>query len=225
MSSPSKRSSTPGSVPDAHRAEVRRALAEALVEQIEILRGVHNVADDLGDGPAWCHYRGGPWPIPHDSVFDFHSTPPGYEWLDEFARSASEVLNAARGRDETVIAHGDWYAGNVLFDGARLVGAFDWDLIVESEAFVAGLSAGSFPAGVAFGAPDPDEVVAFLAEFDRARRRPFSTEQQETAVAAACWVLAYNARCQLSRTSDEPTAGTYLAMLRDRRGDYASLRW
>src|SRR5438445_389614 len=71
---------------DAHQPETRRAMARALAEQIEILRSARADLAALSDAPAWAAYEEGPWPVPHDPIFDFTTTPPGLEWLDRLAR-------------------------------------------------------------------------------------------------------------------------------------------
>ncbi len=99
---------TTGRVGDASQAAVRRSLAASLALQVELLRSLP--AQPLRPGaPAWAQYDGGPWPEPHDPIFDFSSTPDEYTWLDDVAADAATVLRACSGRD--VIGHSDWYAG------------------------------------------------------------------------------------------------------------------
>lgn len=70
----------------------------------------------LTDPPA--RYRAGPWPVPHDTILDFTSTPAGYGWLDELAAAAADRAGSVAG--PTVIGHSDWYARNLrLADGSR----------------------------------------------------------------------------------------------------------
>ena len=68
--------------------------------------------------------------------------------------------------------------------------------------------------------PSPEEVAAFLADYEDARARRFTGEQQVAAAAAATWVMAYNARCVvcLEQLGSEVEAGYALAML-DRHRD------
>ena len=54
-------------------------MAQALLEQIRILRSVPELRSGLLKPPAWAAYDQGPWPIPHDPIFDFTTTPVGYE--------------------------------------------------------------------------------------------------------------------------------------------------
>lgn len=189
---------TQGVDEDARQPKLRRALVSSLLEHIDLLRDQPAIARRLVTRPAWTEYRGGPWPRPHDSIFDFSTTPTGWEWMAAVAQRATEEIATLRdhGADlgGQVIGHGDWYAGNVRFEDGRVVAAFDWDLIVEDEAVLVGLSAGGFTTD---GAPSPDDVSGFIDDA-AALRGGFSSEQTRAATAAARWVLAFNARCQLS---------------------------
>ena len=73
-------------------------------------------------------------------------------------------------------------------------------------------------------APAPDEARAFLIDYETARAERFSPGQQAAAAAAATWVMAYNARCQLSADATD-VSGSPLATLSTHRHDYLSLRW
>jgi len=82
-----------------------------------------------------------------------------------------------------------------------VVAAYDWDsLVAEPEPVIAGYAAGSHTLGNAIGpgAPTPEEVGTFLTEYAEHRPDAFTPAGRATAAAAAVWVLAYNARCQLS---------------------------
>jgi Phosphotransferase enzyme family len=149
----------------------------------------------LPPGPAWTRYSHGPWPPPHDPVFDFTSTPTQWSWLDTFAREAADELLALRSHDALVIGHGDWYDGNARFDDGQVVAVFDWDLMVETEAVLVGLAAGGY---LTAGAPSPSEAAAFVHDVEDARGAAFTATQRRAASAAGRWVLAFNARCELS---------------------------
>jgi hypothetical protein len=220
---------------DAHRAVTRRAMARALADQVRLLRSVPAL---LGSGlrtpPAWAAYEHGPWPTPHDPLFDFTCTPAGFAWLDHVAGQAAAALIPRRPPD--VIGHSDWVCQNLRFsrsgpDGQDEVSAaYDWDsLLAESEPVLAGMVAGAYTEGSRAGdtAPSPQEVVAFLAEYEDYRRIPFSIQDQTGAAAAATWVLAYNARCGLSTAHDVPAReGSPLGVLARYGGAaYLRLRW
>jgi hypothetical protein len=151
-----------------------------------------------------------------------------YEWLDRVAQDASDALVPRAAPD--VIGHGDWVCHNVRFAGCAVSAAYDWDsLIGASEPVLAGLSAGAHTEGSleSGDAPAPDEVAAFLADYDKCRASPFAAAEQSTAVAAATWVMAYNARCALSAVESGYTPGerSALSMLSRHRATYLSLRW
>ncbi len=180
---------------NAHQPAIRKTMAKSLAMQPEILRAMP-AAMLAKDPPAWASYAGGPWPTPHDPIFDFNKTEPGYQWLDDLAAEAARVLGPPTAPE--VIGHSDWVCQNVRFAHGEVVASYDWDsLIGQSEAVLAGFGAGSFTEGSTAGAsaPSPEEVAAFLADYDGSLERRFTGEQQVVAAAAATWVIAYNARC------------------------------
>ncbi|WP_432524277.1 phosphotransferase [Kineococcus sp. SYSU DK006] len=214
---------------DAREPRVRRALAVSLAEQVALLRSVPAAALRPG-APAWVRYEHGPWPAPHDPIFDFSSTLDGYAWLDDLAARAAAVLSDCPGSE--VIGHSDWYRGNALFadglEGPAVCAAFDWDsLAARPEAVIAGLSAGSHTLGGAGegAAPTPAQAAAFLDDYDSARFQAFTAAERAGAAAAACWALAYNARCELSflPLEDAAAPGTPLQVLSEHRNAYLEL--
>jgi hypothetical protein len=213
---------------DAHVATTRQAMARALSEQIRILRSVLQLKSHLLTPPGWADYAGGPWPPPHDPIFDFTTTPDGFEWLDHIARSAAEALGPRQPPD--TIGHCDWVCQNLRFNQDGVCAAYDWDsLLAETEPVLVGIAAGAFTEGsiTGTGAPTPQEVVAFVSEYDATRPHPFSKSEQTAAAAAATWVLAYNARCDLSASAfgTLAPAGSPLHTL-SRYGDsYLTLQW
>lgn len=228
---------------NAHRPPVRRALARSLADQVELLRALpaHH-RDALRHPPAWAVHQHGPWPTPHDPIFDFTTTPPEHAWIDEVAGRASAVINRPGAPPaERVVGHSDWYCGNVRFsptaqddDGehgeVRVTSAWDWDsVVVESEAVIAGMAAASFTDSSTSGAqsPTPEEAGAFLADLDAARQRPFTGEEQVTAAAVVAWTLAYNARCLVDVAAMGLTvpAGSTLDALAEHGDAYLALRW
>lgn len=96
--------------------------------------------------------------------------------------------------------------------------AYDWDsLVADSEPVIAGFAAGSYTASNPVGsdAPTPTEVAAFLREYADRRPTAFTSSGRTAASAAATWVLAYNARCELSQLLPDtpPQAGSSLSAL------------
>jgi Ser/Thr protein kinase RdoA (MazF antagonist) len=211
-----------GTVEDARRPPIRQAMAVSLAEQVELLAevpgGTGALASRLGPGPAWTRYAGGPWPEPHDPVFDFSTSPAGWEWLDDYAREATADLVRLRGTSERVIGHADWYAGNLRFADDRVVAAFDWQLFAEHEAVIVGLSAGGY---LGAEAPSPADVAHYLADYHCARS--LSDEGWCAAAAAARWMLAFNARCGLALLDGTPAPDSPLHRLSTARSDYRLL--
>jgi hypothetical protein len=116
------------------------------------------------------------------------------------------------------------------FSDGRVSAAYDWDsLLAHHEPVLAGLCAGSYTEGSTHGtlAPSPDEVAAFLTEYAVARRTSFSRSQRRAAVAAATWVLAYNARCvlDLPALGIAVPEGSALSMLARHGRAYLDLNW
>jgi hypothetical protein len=215
-----------GSPADAHDPAVRAGMAASFADQLHLLAQM-DLPVALTERPAWTNHSAGPWPTPHDPIFDFSTTPSGFEWLDIFAQRASDALTATH--FAPAVGHSDWVCGNVLLSDATVTGAFDWDsLVIDSEPVLAGRAAGGFTSGSTSGAvtPSPQEILAFLGDYERCRPTPFAPEQRTAALAAARWNLAYNARCVLSYFGpDSPdAAGLALDALAHHRDEYGALR-
>ncbi len=215
----------PGHAPDGRLPATRRLLAEGLARQVEILRDHHHLATRVGPGPSWCHYQSGPWPIPHDPIVDFRTTPNGFEWLDDFAQRAADQILAHRDPDDVVLGHADWYAGNVIVTDGALTGSFDWELVADSEAVIAGFAAAFFAASSTGPTEQstPADVAAFLHDYARARAVPLTDREWRAAGAAAAWIIAFNARWSVALIdrgiAHEPT----IALARERGADYLHL--
>ena len=132
-----------GEIPDGRDPANRRLLAEGLVRHIELLRGEPDLLRRAGPGPSWCHYQAGPWPVPHDTIVDFRLTPSGFEWLDTHGQRAADQILTHRDADK-VVGHADWYAGNTAVVEGALVGTFDWELVADTEAVIAGFAASCY---------------------------------------------------------------------------------
>jgi Ser/Thr protein kinase RdoA (MazF antagonist) len=216
-----------GSTPDGRDPAGRLLLAEGLARHIEILRGQSDLVRGAGPGPSWCHYQSGPWPVPHDTIVDFRSTPGGFEWLDTFGQRAADQILANRDAETVVVGHADWYAGNAAVSRDVLVGTFDWELVADSEAVIAGFAAASYAASSTGGGglSTPDEVAAFMRDYDAVRVQPLSDRERRTAAGAAAWILAFNARWQVGLIGyglcDEAT----VTLVRERGDEYLSLVW
>jgi hypothetical protein len=217
-----------GEEEDAHDPQIRRAMAVSLAQQIQILKSAPVKPASLAPPPAWALYKNGPRPVSHDPIVDFSRTPEGYEWLDKLASRAAEVLQSHYQPDS--IGHCDWVCQNLRFAEGKVVAAYDWDsLIAESEPVLVGISAGAFTEGGTTDrdAPTPDEVVSYLCEYESGRSQKFTKDEQTLAVAAATWVLAYNARWVLGvqGLGILPGKGCSLFNLQDFGEEYLNLRW
>lgn len=62
-----------GDVGDARDPAMRRTMATSLVEQVALLQAVPAAAGST-DPPAWARWQHGPWPAPHDPIFDLTIT-------------------------------------------------------------------------------------------------------------------------------------------------------
>lgn len=219
---------TPGQPGDGHDPYVRQTMVGALATQIALLRQV-----SLGpalDPPAWARWRQGPWPTPHDPIFDFTRADPRWTWLDEFARTAAGDLTATRADcGPATIGHSDWTGLNVTVtsDGRSVAASYDWDSLThDTEPVIAGLAAGSHTQGSPTGPaiPTSEEVTDFIDRYSATRTGPFTPTQRRAAGAAARWVLAYNARCHaaLLPEAGDPAPGSTLEQLLRTRASYRS---
>jgi hypothetical protein len=183
-----------GEYRDARDPQIRRVIAEKLAELFRLtlplqpLPGLEPYSRPA-DAPLW--------PVPHNVLFDFEGTAAGAEWIDEIARSAKTPRDVRVG--QLVIGHGDWTVKHFRFDGVRPTVIYDWDsLNADFETIFVGGSAASFTyaeyvAGPLW--PDVPEAAAFLADYEQARRAPFSGEEWRAARAAAVYSRAYASRC------------------------------
>jgi hypothetical protein len=216
-----------GPRPDGRQPATRRLLADGLARHIEILRARTDLVGRAGAGPSWCRYQAGPWPVPHDSLVDFESTVAGFEWLDEFARRAADQILDNRNADPTVVGHADWYAGNTAVVDGRLVGVFDWELVADTEAVIAGFTASCYASSATGGGglSSPEEVAAFLQDYEEVRGQPLSDGGRRAAAAAAAWILAFNARWQVALIVHGMGDPATITLVRDHQEDYLSLSW
>ena len=215
-----------GAAPDGRAPGVRALLARGLAGHVELLRQDPALRERAGPGPSWCRYQHGPWPVPHDPIVDFSSCPPGYAWLDAYARRASEQVLHHRDGREVVVGHADWYAGNVAVAGGDLVGTYDWELVADAEAVVAGFAAASYASSSTSGGglSTPEEARAFLQDYEAARGLPFSGAEQRAAAAAVAWIVAFNARWEVALRGGDGDGPT-TALVRDRGEEYLTTTW
>jgi hypothetical protein len=172
------------------------AFAEPFARLIELAPLAGDVPD-LRPSPAWtawCHEEGGLWPWPDDRDIDLNAVD-GPSWVDDAGRSARDRLGA--GVAETMIGHGDWYAGNLCFTGDQLMVAHDWDsVIAESEAVLVGFAAAVYPTLSMGGESTVAETEDFIAAYAEASGGEFSAEELECCWAAGAWQRAFEAKKQ-----------------------------
>jgi Ser/Thr protein kinase RdoA (MazF antagonist) len=214
-----------GDTPDGRDPGSRLLLAGGLARHISILRYRSDFVRRAGSGPSWCHYQGGPWPVPHDTMVDFRSTPGGFAWLDTFGQRAADQIVAHRDASNVVVGHADWYAGNTAVAGGALIGTFDWELVADTEAVIAGFAAACYSASSTGGGglSTPEEVALFLRDYDTVRGRPLGGRERRTAAGAAAWILAFNARWQVGLIDHGLCHEETVSLVRDRGDDYLTL--
>ena len=216
-----------GARPNGRQPTNRRLLADGLARHIEILRAHPALVGRAGKGPSWCRYQDGPWPVPHDTLVDLGVTVAGYEWLDVFGRRAADQILDNREPDPVVVGHADWYAGNTAVADGRLVGVFDWQLVADTEAVIAGFTASCYAASASGGGglSSPTEVAVFLQDYEEVRRQRLSDGGRRAAAAAAAWILAFNARWQVGLIVHDMCDYSVIDLVRDHQEDYLSLTW
>jgi hypothetical protein len=191
-----------GAFLDAHELSVRSAFATTLAWFLTI-------ATDSGVRPRRPFFPLGDdalWPVPHNALFDFEATAAGAERIDEIARAAKALRDAPVGRE--VVGHTDWSVKHVRFDDdLRPTVLYDWDsLTTDQEPRIVGDAMANFTyteeVEVESHWPSPDESLAFLAEYERARGIPFDDDERRSAHGAAVYLGAYVARCGWAYSRD-----------------------
>jgi hypothetical protein len=175
-----------------------RVSAAGLARQVALCSTLA-AAGDLLDHPL-RRSSGGLYGEPHSPHFDFASSSAHAGWIDALASRAVVI----RGADVTreVVGHTDWSARNVRLDEQRLLAVYDWDSVaLVEESTVVGQAAitwrvTSEPGGTSF--PTADEVVRYITAYEDAAGHHLSSSQWRAAGAAAAYLLAYTARCELS---------------------------
>jgi hypothetical protein len=158
---------------------------------------------------------------------DFRSTPDGYAWLDAYAQRAADQILTHRAAAEVVVGHADWYGGNAAVAEGVLVATFDWELVADTEAVIAGFTAACYAASSTSGAglSTPEEVAVFLRDYEAARGAPLTGPEQRAAAGAAAWILAFNARWELGLRQPGQDDGATMTLVRERQHDYLALTW
>jgi hypothetical protein len=204
-----------GAKADAHRPEIRCALAAGLHGLVQMCDPFVKTTS-LGPG-VLASAGDALWPTPHSKLFDFVATSRGAEWIDEIAALAHERMIPVGRR---VIGHGDWRQEHVRFIGNTPVVAFDWDsLCYEHEPALLGAVTHGFCADWSCTdhrqAPTLDEARAFVRDYEEARGKMFSTDERRLCAACFAYACTYTARCGHAGGKDE----------REMRGTFQHLVW
>jgi hypothetical protein len=185
-----------GTETDPHDPAIRREIASTLHKVIVLLEPfVHE--SRLPRHMLTAAPRGELWPRPHSRLFDFEATRSGAEDIDALAAQAHAAMRPA-GR--TVLAHGDWRAEHLRFEGVNVVLAYDWQSVCRcEEAALVGAATHAFCADWSLDghrqAPTLEEARAFLADYERARGKPFDRAERRLCGAAFAYSVAYTVRC------------------------------
>lgn len=206
---------TRGSAADAREPGVRRAIASSLNDGVRLLAPL---AAGSRLPPHLLGVRAGDalWPRPHSRLFDFDATRRGAEEIDALAAMARERMRPA---GPLVVGHGDWRVEHLRFDAGRVVLAHDWQSICRTEeAALVGFAAHAFCADWSGNdprqAPSLEEARAFVADYERARRAPFDSEERSLCAAAFAYSVAYTTRCGHAGGFDgRGTPGTFHHLL------------
>jgi hypothetical protein len=142
---------------------------------------------------GWDHPGSRLWPDRDDRGRDLNSTP-GPAWVDDAARRVRERLSVSAAPAR--VGHGDWESQNIRWSDGWPLAVHDWDsVIAQPETAIVGLAAAVWPAA---GAPDGAATVAqsaeFIASYQQAAGRQWTTGEVQDAWAAGLWVRLFNAK-------------------------------
>jgi hypothetical protein len=206
-----------GSKADAHKPDVREAIARSLYNLLSIGRRFVEDAEPLGRSWFTNVPKARVFPLPHSPLFDFEGTRQGAEWIDAIAREARDDGSAS---GELIIGHFDWRVEHLRFSGGAVVASFDWDsLHIETEPVIVGAAAHAFTADWSRDEVDPvpsvSEVFAFIDAYERCRAHGFTAEERGQVFASLLYSLAYTARCAHAlHPSDEGKRADFRPLLR-----------
>ncbi|GCE07057.1 hypothetical protein [Dictyobacter aurantiacus] len=218
-----------GEYHDAHQPLWRRKMAELLAWQLRLLNRPRERFPELD--LALFDKRlpvGVLWGKPHSNIFDFEATARGAEWIDALARQARGTLD--NGSGELVLGHVDWSTKHIRYLDEQAHVIYDWDsLQLDKEPVLVGHAAMTFTY-IPFmpnisDSPSREEMLAFIADYEMARGRPFSAEERRTLAASMTVTMAYGARCEHSLAPDERDypEGSRRAILARYQGNFLPL--
>ncbi len=182
---------------DAHEPVIRKAIATALFQQIQLLRNIEQTGIDvtLFDLRLPSDVL---WPKPHSAIFNFEATQDGAEWIDKLAWKVKKVIE--RDEEPPVLAHGDFSTNQMRFIGNHLRIVYDWDsLTLSSELIRVGRAASSFTyteqPEIVNSETSLEDTQAFIADYENARQKPFTASEHRIIQAGLLSGQLYGARC------------------------------
>ena len=138
-----------------------------------------------------------PWPVPHNSLFDFEATRAGAAWIDATGRDAFQVLETSQ--QPLLIGHMDWGAKHCRIVDDYISAVYDWDSIGRfTENRILGAALVNFAASWYVEGPNEPtlaEMEVFLKRYLSHRQSAFDARE---IIAAVRYGTAYGARCEHS---------------------------
>jgi hypothetical protein len=186
-----------GKFRDTHDPTCRRLIAAALAYHLEVI-GEGPVPGALGGG--WSLFAGDRlWPAhAHSPLFDLAATSAGAEWIDALGEQAKAAIATT---EPFIAGHSDWSGKHFRFADDAITAIYDWDsLAARSEAALVGTAAMTY--ATRFDLPDvprfptPEEMRAFVDEYNTARSSALTTHEREQIAAHGLLLAAYSARCE-----------------------------
>lgn len=143
------------------------------------------------------------WPRTHP---DFNVGTEGNEWIDAFAAEAKSRLGSPGG--PCVVGHMDWSVKQFRFLDDRVTAVYDWDslcLLPEAQAVAAAAISHRITWFLKTRvAATPDEVRAFIGDYERARGASFTEAERPVLAAQAAFSAARSARWEAYLFPDSP---------------------
>jgi hypothetical protein len=104
----------------------------------------------------------------------------------------------------------------------ELLGAAGWDVV---HVGALGLRAASDKIVLRTAHDDDRILVSFFHDYEEVRGQPLSARERRAAVAAAAWILAFNARWQAALIVHGVCDYATIALVQDNQDDYLTLSW
>ncbi|HEX5119933.1 MAG TPA: phosphotransferase [Pseudonocardiaceae bacterium] len=139
----------------------------------------------------WDHTDPGLWPSIESLDEQDQDLVPGHV-VDIAGRARRRLLAANL---PCVLGHADYEAHNLRWHDHRVLTVHDWDSLAwQPEAALVGAASSVFPKLGPALLPPIDSTEAFLAAYQDARGRSFTTEELQIAWAASLWPTAHDVR-------------------------------